>query len=419
VRLITPARRMRAAHHARTQDACGSSRPHAGCVRLITPARRMRTAHHARTQDACGSSRPHAGCVRLITPARRMRAYPKSRWQDSNLHLLAPKASGLPLPYTRKKNEWSWRDSNPQFPVCKTGAVPVWLQPHRSKSERWDSNPRQLVCRTSVLAAELRSEENLAGRRGFEPRSVESESTILPVRRSPNFQPGRRWDSNPQPVAYEATAANPVELRRHSQSERWDSNPLPPVWKTGARPVALRSHVAATRCDETYSPRCWRNRIPDDVVPSAFAAFTVRMAGFEPATSCARGTRSSRLSYILKSGWESGTRTRADRLNRPALCQLSYLPTNSNNKPIAVSGIEPPSYGYRPVMNRMLSPAPATPPGNGSERTRTFNLRFKRPALSPVELLIQQLAGPKGFEPSFSALTALRPLQTGPRPPKS
>lgn len=106
-----------------------------------------------------------------------------------------------------------------------------------------------------------------------------------------------------------------VELHQQ-KSERRGSNPLPPVWKTSALPLALRSRKKQRqKFDETF--------IFQDVVPSAFAA-KIRVAGFEVSdlTGPGRALCANR-NYTLKS-YRGGTRTRADRFNRPALCQLSY-----------------------------------------------------------------------------------------------
>jgi hypothetical protein len=68
---------------------------------------------------------------------------------------------------------------------------------------------------------------------------------------------------------------------------------------------------------------------------------TVRMAGFEPAISCARGTRSSPLSYILliqlhnaEYVTASSSLTRRASLERPAGIEPAFPPWQGSRLPL-------------------------------------------------------------------------------------
>lgn len=103
------------------------------------------------------------------------------------------------------------------------------------------------------------------------------------------------------------------------------------------------------------------------------------MAGFEPAASRARAVRSAQTELHSKDGYRGGIRTRADRFNRPALCQLSY-PVKSLMDRV---GFEPTTSCLRGRHSGRLSYRSISN-FNGTDGTRTRDLSLDRAAATPT-----------------------------------
>ena len=185
--------------------------------------------------------------------------------------------------------------------------------------------------------------------------------------------------------------------------------PTSPAWKAGAFDARPRARVTPRRKGRESNPQGCEARPGSSGVPSPVGLYfrkaaaagiepasgrltatypdqhgthritSVRTAGFEPAISCSRGTRNTRLSYVLNLRAPSGSRTRTSAMARRQAAATSW------------------ALAWKPGCQRSREHREGLEPSSPHYESGVFAAR------SPV--LVFQV-GPEGLEPSPARLRA-------------
>ena len=182
------------------------------------------------------------------------------------------------------------RESNLRLLVQSQASLPTATTPHRVSEGRAGLEPARWYLTGTCSAAELPTQSSEECSAGIEPAS-------------PGWKPG-------------ASAARPRARCCSAEGEGFEPSRLDarPLSKRVPSPIGLPfRHQAA---EAGIEPATKRLTAALPYQHGTHRNNQVRMAGFEPAISCSRSTRNTRLSHTLKSRAPSGSRTRTSAMAR-------------------------------------------------------------------------------------------------------